>query len=71
MPKCDFNKVAPVNLLHIFRTPFCRNAPVGGCFRNSQLVRKFTENLIFFRCLILIVFQIWFGRTVSLIFHMY
>ena len=38
MPKCDFNKVArnfieiarrrgcsPVNLLHIFRTPFPRN----------------------------------------------
>ena len=32
MPKCDFNKVAwhggsPVNLLHIFRTPFPRNTP--------------------------------------------
>ena len=33
MPKCDFNKVAialqygrsPVNVLHIFRTPFPRN----------------------------------------------
>ena len=31
MPKCDFNKVAirhgysPVNLLHIFRTPFTKN----------------------------------------------
>ena len=30
MPKCDFNKVAlhgcsPVNLLHIFRTPFSKN----------------------------------------------
>ena len=31
MPKCDFNKVAlrhgrsPVNLLHIFRTPFLKN----------------------------------------------
>ena len=31
MPKCDFNKVAfwhgpsPVNLLHIFRTPFPKN----------------------------------------------
>ena len=35
MPKCDFNKVAlqitlrhgcsPVNLLHIFRTPFFKN----------------------------------------------
>ena len=25
MPKCDFNKVA-VDLLHIFRTPFLKNA---------------------------------------------
>ena len=33
MPKCDFNKAAitlrrgrsPVNLLHIFRTPFTKN----------------------------------------------
>ena len=30
MPKCDFNKVAkhgysPVNVLHIFRTPFTKN----------------------------------------------
>ena len=28
MPKCDFNKVrgsSPVNLLHIFRTPFPKN----------------------------------------------
>ena len=36
MPKCDFNKVAlhgcsPVNLLHIFRTPFLRT-PLDGCF---------------------------------------
>ena len=42
MPKCDFNKVAsnfieiaprhecsPVNLLHIFRTPFNKNT-LGG-----------------------------------------
>ena len=36
MPKCDFNKVAfltlrhgcsPVNLLHIYRTPFPKNTP--------------------------------------------
>ena len=26
MPKCDFSKVAlPVNLVHIFRTPFPKN----------------------------------------------
>ena len=41
MPKCDFNKVAlqsyfrhgcsPVNLLHIFRTPFSNNTS-GGLF---------------------------------------
>ena len=37
MPKCDFNKVAialghgysPVNLLHIFRTPFPKNTSEG------------------------------------------
>ena len=39
MPKCDFNKVAieitlrhecsPVNLLHIFRTPFPKNTSGG------------------------------------------
>ena len=43
MPKCNFNKVAklfflkahfrharsPVNLLHIFRKPFCKNAYEG------------------------------------------
>ena len=33
MPKCDFNKIplqqgySPVNLLHIFRTPFPKNIP--------------------------------------------
>ena len=26
MPKSDFNKSSPVNLLHIFRTPFPKNA---------------------------------------------
>ena len=41
MPKCDFNKVplleitlwhgySPVNLLHIFRTPFPKT-PLNGC----------------------------------------
>ena len=34
MPKCSFNKVAkhecsPVNLLHIFRTPFPENTSEG------------------------------------------
>ena len=40
MPKCDFNKAAlieivlrhwcsPVNLLHIFRTPFLKNTSDG------------------------------------------
>ena len=34
MPKCDLNKVAkhgysPVNLLHIFRTPFPKNTSDG------------------------------------------
>ena len=45
MPKCDFNKVAtqlieitlwhqrsPVNLLHIFGTPFPKNTPLERCF---------------------------------------
>ena len=43
MPKCDFNKVAlqllgitlrygysPVDLLHIFKTPFLKNTPEGA-----------------------------------------
>ena len=39
IPKCDFNKVAknwcsPVNLLHIFRTPFRKNT-YGGLLLNS------------------------------------
>ena len=46
MPKCDFNKVAkqpfrhgcsPVNLLHIFKTPFPRNNP-GGLLLNPLTV---------------------------------
>ena len=45
MPKCDFNKVAvaitlrhgcsPVNLLHIFRTPFPRNASGRILLKNT------------------------------------
>ena len=60
MPKCDFNKVAkqitlrhgcsPVNLLHIFRTPFLKNTsewllPTLGdlslvIFMNCILIKK-------------------------------
>ena len=46
MPKCDFNKVAgcsPVNLLHIFRTPFRKNTASEWVFvlldpRSSALI---------------------------------
>ena len=54
MPKCDFNKVAKelyrnrtlhecssVNLLHIFRTPFLKNA-------SGRLLVKTSYNHIFF-----------------------
>ena len=50
MPKCDFNKVAvqlafrhgcsPVNLLHIFRTPFPKNASAW------LLLKMFSTGLI-------------------------
>ena len=54
MPKCDFNKVAkqlgfsPVNLLHIFRTPFPRNSS-GWLLPNLselvfQLLNKSKDN---------------------------
>ena len=48
MPKCDFNKIAlqhrcsPVNLLHIFRTPFPRNA-FGGLL--LDIVKPFCKYL--------------------------
>ena len=50
MPKCDFNKVAaialrhgcsPVNLLHIFRTPFPENTS-GGLLLKSFLLFHFS-----------------------------
>ena len=47
MPKCDFNKVAkqiaprhgnsPVNLLHIFRTPFPENTSGRPLLKSWQL----------------------------------
>ena len=53
MPKCDFNKVAkqlidnalrhersPVNLLHIFRTPYFLRKTASGCFWR---VKKITQ----------------------------
>ena len=58
MPKCDFNKVAfeitfrhgcsPVNLLHIFRTPFYKNTS-GGLLRH---IAAYSQNLLR-QCLIL------------------
>ena len=52
MPKCDFNKVtklfflkahfrhahSPVTLLHIFRTPFCKNT-YGGLLLETEITR--------------------------------
>ena len=49
MPKCDFNKVAlwhgcsPVNLLHVFRTPFRKNTS------GWQLLNDVTDNKTFWR----------------------
>ena len=54
MPKCDFNKVAlhgcfPVNLLHIFRTPFSMNTfgwlllKVDGFRKNIAASQKVSE----------------------------
>ena len=49
MPKCDFNKVAlhtlrhgcsPVNLLHIFRTPFSENTSGRLLLGISQVIMK-------------------------------
>ena len=54
MPKCDFNKVAkqsqitlrdgcsPVNLLHIFRTPFLKNTS-GWLFLNIYSIYNFMK----------------------------
>ena len=47
MPKCDFNKIAlrhgcsPVNLLHIFRTPFLKSTS-GWLLLLSISCRTFT-----------------------------
>ena len=63
MPKCDFNKVAkqskfieialrhgcsPVNLLHIFRTPFFRSTSgwLPLCFAISTTEKKIHEDVI-------------------------
>ena len=35
MPKCNFNGCSPVNLMHIFRTPFLRT-PLEGCFWSNR-----------------------------------
>ena len=53
MPKCDFNKVAkqlrhgcyPINLLHIFRTPFPKNTSAGGMLLQHVIVN---ESLVFY-----------------------
>ena len=49
MPKCDFNKVAlqitlwhvcsPVNMLHIFRTPFLKNT-YGWLLLDKELIEQ-------------------------------
>ena len=54
MPKCDFNKVAlrlcecsPVNLLHIFRAPFLKNASgtaASGVFYDDSFLYSRTCN---------------------------
>ena len=64
MPKCDFNKVAieialrrgcsPVNLLHIFRTPFCRNTSGWLLLNTADL--KITLNVMIHSMNILVVF---------------
>ena len=56
MPKCDFHKVAkqlywnhtsascsPVNLLHIFRTPFSKNTSGGLFLRIVHCLEQFYE----------------------------
>ena len=59
MPKCDFSKVAlklyieialrhdcfPVNLLHIFRTPFSKNTSVGLHLQWDIFTCSFLENI--------------------------
>ena len=51
MPKCDFNKVSLLNLLHIFKTPFLKNS-YGGLLLNMVLkynsrVDNSTKNFFF------------------------
>ena len=56
MPKCDFNcnfieiaprhVCSPVNLLHIFRTPFPKKNPYG-CFCNSLMALVEISNAVF------------------------
>ena len=43
MPKFEFNKVAPVNLLHIFKTPFLKNTS-GPLLLNNLDIHKVTDN---------------------------
>ena len=53
MTKCEFNKVvhrhgcAPVNLLHIFRTPFLRNTNVGLRLSRITKLISINENLCY------------------------
>ena len=50
MPKCDFNKAAkqlrhaysPLDLLHIFRTPFLKNTSGGLLLYSFMLFRRYT-----------------------------
>ena len=57
MPKCDFNKVrlqhgcSPVNLLHIFRTPFPKNT--FGWLLLTILLRKVKKGIHIYSSLIL------------------
>ena len=52
MPKCDFNKVvlqlrhgcSPVNLFHIFRTPFSKNT-FGGLLLTFKILSMFLSKL--------------------------
>ena len=48
MPKCDFNnKRSPVNLLHIFRTPFPENTSEGLLlsYLQRQPLKVFDEKI--------------------------
>ena len=53
MPKCDFKKIvkqrcSPVNVLHIFRTPFPKNTSV---WRAASVFKKYHDNSVYFYCI--------------------